>query len=329
MNRFVRIGAFLLGATVLAIIIVHSGPALLWRTLRSSLWVVGPLVALWGFVYVCNARAWQLLIPKRPPEFTFWRAYLISISSFAMNYATPVFSLGGEPLKVAAATPLLGRHRAVGSVVGFRFLHAISHIVVFLSAMIPAAILLPHTPAMFATLFALTLFFIGAGAFLLSQHREGIFERGVGLLGRLGPLRRVADRLEKHRGVLRELDDELTAIHAAPAHFRLAVATEVTGRLLCTFEYTIIFYALGLGFDIPRAFVVANVSSVITNFLFFLPFEMGSKEGGAVVVFAWLGLDPKLGTTAALLSRVRELAWTAIGLTALLLTGNSGKVRRQ
>ena len=322
MNRYLRLGAFVLGATMLTVIIVHSHPAVLWRTLRSSLWVVGPLVALWGVVYACNARAWQLLIPRRPPRFTFWRAYLLSISSFAMNYATPVFSLGGEPLKVSGATPILGRHRAVGSVVGFRFLHAISHIIVFLSAIIPAAILLPHTLPMFAALGFLTLFFAGAAAFLLSQHRQGIFERGVALLARLGPLRRLAARLERHRGVLLELDNELTAIHAVPGHFKWALATEVSGRLICTLEYTIIFYALGLGLDLPRAFVVANVSSAITNFLFFLPFEMGSKEGGAFVVFAWLGLDPKLGTTAALLSRVRELAWMAIGITALLIAGD-------
>ena len=321
MNRFVRIGAFVLGATVLAILIIHSGPAMLWHTLRDSLWVVGPLIALWALVYACNARAWQLLIPRRPARFTFWRAYLLSISSFAMNYATPVFSLGGEPLKVSGATPLLGKHRAVGSVVGFRFLHAISHIIVFLSAVIPAAILLPHTLPIFIILGVSALAFAGAAAFLLSQHRDGIFERGVALLGRLRPLRRLARRLDENRGRLKELDDELTAIHAAPGKFKWALATELGGRMLSTLEYTIIFYALGLGFDFPKAFVVANISSLFTNLLFFLPFEMGSKEGGAFVVFAWLGLDPKLGTSAALLSRVRELAWMAIGLSALLLAG--------
>jgi hypothetical protein len=238
-----------------------------------------------------------------------------------MNYATPIFSLGGEPLKVTGATPLLGRKRAVGSVVGFRFLHAISHILVFLSAVIPAAILLPHTVPIFAILLLSALAFSLAATFLLSQHRDGIFERGVVLLGRLGPLRRLARRLEENRPRLKELDDELTAIHAAPGQFKWAIATEVTGRVLSTFEFTIILYALGLGVDFARAFVIANISSLFTNLLFFLPFEMGSKEGGAFVVFAWLGYDPKLGTTAALLSRVRELAWTGIGLTALLIAG--------
>jgi Lysylphosphatidylglycerol synthase TM region len=321
MNRYLRIGGFLLGATLLTILIVHSDPITLWRTIRSSVWVAVPLVGLWGLVYACNARAWQLLMPNRPPEFTFWRAYVLTISSFAMNYAVPSFSLGGEPLKVAGASCWVGRRRAVGSVVGFRFLHAIAHIIVFLTAVIPAAILLPHTPAIFALLGVATLVFVAAAYFLLSQHRGGIFERGVVLLGRFRPLRRLATRLEGNRERLQELDRELTAIHAVPGHFKWAVATEVLGRLLSTCEYTILLYGLGLGFDPVRAYVITNMASVLSNLLFFVPFEMGSKEGGAFVVFDLLGLDPRLGTSAALLSRVRELSWVAIGLLALLLAG--------
>ncbi len=73
--------------------------------------------------------------------------------------------------------------------------------------------------------------------------------------------------------------------------------------------------------------MVANLATMFTNLLFFMPFEMGSKEGGAFVVFAWLGMDPKMGTSAALLSRVRELAWMALGLAALLFVEDVKKVK--
>ena len=38
MNKFVRIGAFVLGAVVLTIVIIRSGPELLWQSLRDSAW---------------------------------------------------------------------------------------------------------------------------------------------------------------------------------------------------------------------------------------------------------------------------------------------------
>ncbi len=322
MNKFVRFGAFILGAVVLTLLIRHSGPAVIWRTLRESAWVIGPVIVLWGTVYLCNARAWQLLMPNRPKNFTVWRAFLLTIAGFAMNYSIPALSVGGEPFKIAGAATWVGRRRAAGSVVGFRFLHSIAHIFILLVSMIPAAILLPHTPVVFASLTVLSLVIGSAAVFLMSQHRDGIFERGVALLGRVRPLRRVAAKLAAKRDVLQELDVELTAIHKSPGQYRQAMAMELCGRVLSTLEYAIIFYGLGLGFDVMRAFVLANLATLITNLLFFMPFEMGSKEGGAFVVFHWLGLPAELGTSAALLSRVRELAWMALGLGALLLLGD-------
>jgi hypothetical protein len=320
-NRFVRIGAFVVGASLLAFLVIHSGPALLWRTITGSAWVIGPIVLIWGVVYGCSARAWQLLIPDRPPEFTFFRAFLLTISAFAVNFTMPSLSVGGEALKMAGATPLIGRSRAVGSVISFRFLLAVSHMLVLLLAIIPAAIILPHTPTILAVLATAALVIAGIAAFLLSSHREGIFERGVALLGKVAPLRGLTRRLEKNRGRLQELDREMSAVHTAPGQFKWAIATEMSGRIAGTMEYAAILYGLGLGFDLPRAFVVANLASVFNIVMFFMPFELGAKEGGSYLIFDWLGLDPNLGTSAALLSRTRELSWALLGVAALLLVG--------
>ncbi len=321
-NRTLRIAAFLGGLSVLTFLIFQTGPALLLANLRSAGWVIGPLVLLWSITYACNARAWQLLIPDRPAAFTFGRAYLLTVTGFGINYATPWLSIGGEPLKVKGASPLLGRNRAVGSVVGFRFLHSLSHVLVFSLATIPAAILMPHTPMILGCLAVAAVLLIATAVFLLSQHRDGIFERGVALLYRLGPLKRMAARLERHRATLAELDAAMTAAHrAGGGHFTGALMMELLGRLTCTFEYAIILYGLGQGIDLWRGFVIANVSGLITNLFFFVPFEMGSKEGGTYAVFALLGFDPALGMSAAILSRVREMFWMLIGVLCVLLTG--------
>jgi uncharacterized protein (TIRG00374 family) len=322
MSRNFRIAAFLGGLFVLTVLILQTGPALLLANLRSAGWVIGPLVLLWSITYACNARAWQLLIPDRPARFTFARAYLLTVTGFGINYATPWLSIGGEPLKVAGSSPWLGRNRAVGSVVGFRFLHALSHVIVFSLATVPAAILMPHTPVVLGGLALAAVLLVFTAALLLSQHRDGIFERGVALLYRLGPLKGVAARLERHRATLAELDAAMTAVHrAGGGHFAGALLMELLGRVTCTFEYAIILYGLGQGVDVWRGFVIANVSGLITNLFFFVPFEMGSKEGGTYAVFGLLGFDPALGMSAAILSRLREMFWMLIGVICVLLTG--------
>lgn len=319
MNRVVRIAAFAFGAGLLVFLVRHSGAATLWHTILDSAWVIGPVILLWGIVYGCNARAWQLLIPDRPAEFTWWRAFPLTIACFAMNFTAPGLSFGGEPLKVIGATPMLGQARAVGSTVSFRFLHGVAHMMVLLAAIIPAALLLRHTPIVFATLAFGAVLASGAALFLLSSHREGIFERGVALIGRVRPLRWLARRLEGDLPRLQELDREMRAVHTAPGQFRRALATEIFGRVVGTMEFAVILYGLGLGVDLPRAFVIANLGALFTTVMFFTPFELGAKEGAVTLVFAWLGLPPELGTSAALLSRVRELVWAGIGIGTVLL----------
>ncbi|MEP6589732.1 MAG: lysylphosphatidylglycerol synthase transmembrane domain-containing protein [Gemmatimonadota bacterium] len=313
--RRIRLAGLGFGLLVLAILIQQTGPARLLREIHGAGWVLFPIVTLWGVVYACNARAWQLLVPARPRSFTFPRAFLLSVNAFALNFATPLLAMGGEPFRMAGATRYLGRSRAVGSVVSFRFLHALAHVLVFLMAIPAAALLLPHTLPVLALLGIAAVILLLIAAFLLSQHRQGVFERAVALLERTPFLRPLALRLERHRPALQELDQELTAIHReAPWHFRRALGVELAGRLLSTMEYALILEALGLTQGIWHGFVIANLSSLVTNLLIFVPFELGTKEGGTYLIFGALGLDPALGMTAALLSRVRELSWLAIGL---------------
>ncbi len=326
MNRILRLAAFAIGGALLVSLVIYSGPGLLWHTLRQSLWVVGPLMVIWGVVYACSARAWQLLIPDRPPGFTFFRAFLLTISGAALNFTTPALSFGGEPFKMAGATPLLGRPRALGSVVSFRLLQGLAHLVVLLLAMIPAALVLPHTPWIIGLLCASTVVIGAAAVLLFSSHRAGVFERGVSLIHRLLPLPAVSRALEKYRARLQLLDHEMGAVHRSPGQFAWALAAESAGRIVGTLEFVVILDGLGLGGSLLRGFVIANITSLVTLVLFFVPFELGAKEGGIALVLAGVGLDPKLGTSVALLSRMRELGWAAIGIAASVATG-PGKPR--
>ena len=48
--------------------------------------------------------------------------------------------------------------------------------------------------------------------------------------------------------------------------------------------------------------------------LFFLPLQLGGREGGFLMSARGLSLTTDAGIIVALLVRIRELIWTAIGL---------------
>lgn len=315
MRRTTRLILLLLGATLVALMIWKTGPGVLLAGLRSSAWVVAALIPLWAIIYTLNAVAWRMLTSDGGKPLPLPQAFRITLIAFAVNYATPLMSFGGEPLKVVAATPWLGHRRAVGSVVAFRLLHALAHVIGFLVALIPAWYLLPHTPLVIGLLAIVGLLQVFLAVFLLSRHREGMAIHLLHLLRRIPFLGRPARALEARTPALHEIDEHLTAVYTrAPRRFYAALAVETFARFLTLSEHWIILYGLGLGSDPARALVIGSFSSLVINALSFLPLELGSKEGGLYLIFKWMGFAPGLGLQASLLGRIRELITIGIGM---------------
>ena len=70
------------------------------------------------------------------------------------------------------------------------------------------------------------------------------------------------------------------------------------------------------------AIFVLAFSSLIGNLLFFLPMQLGAREGGLLLIVKMLNLSaPGLGIFTSLYTRVRELVWIFIGVS-LVKFGN-------
>lgn len=314
-SRTARLLLLLLGATLVALMIWKTGPGVILAGLRSSAWVVAALLPLWAVVYLLNAIAWRMLTSAGGRPLPLLQAFRMTLIAFAVNYATPLMSFGGEPLKVVAATPWLGHRRAVGSVVAFRLLHALAHVIGFLVALVPAYLLLPHTPLVL-TLIAITAAIqVLLAVFLLSRHREGMAIHLLHLVRKIPFLRRPALALEARTPALHEIDEHLTAVYTRdPRRFYGALVIETVARFLTLSEHWIILYGLGLGTHPGRALLIGSFSSLVINALSFLPLELGSKEGGLYLIFKWMGFTPGLGLQASLLGRIREIITIGIGM---------------
>ena len=291
MNKKIQALVFA-GAVVLFVgLIVHAGVHGLIENLISARWAIGPSVIAWALVYVCNTIAWRTLLDNAIP---FGRAYAINVASFAINYVTPLVSLGGEPFRIAAASDWVLGPRATASVVGFRVIHTLGQIIFWITAIPLAFYLLPHTPATTTSLVALALIFAGISVALLALFRPGL---------------RVFRRWPK-----------IDAIHEQLTGYRrraiaIAVIAEYAGRCVSMLEYFFITRALGLNVDYLTAFMIGAFSQFVTNMTFFIPFELGSKEASLSVIFGLLGLPADLGVYASIVSRIREMIWIAIGLS--------------
>jgi len=318
---------FLFGTALLVLLLHHVGLAFLLDNVRRTGWMLAPIGAVYAGVYACNALAcWLVMadLPGRPP---YGKTLLIMVSGFALSSVTPFVQLGGEPYKVGALSPWLGTQRATGTVLSYYMLNTLSNLLTWLVAI--AAVLALFRPAAptalgLAALAAALLLLL---VFVFSRHRAGVFGAGLRLLGRLPLLRRLGPLVERRRDSLLQLDEQIVGFYRrSPRRFALALAIDFAGRTIGMLEYFLIARSVGVPIGFVKAFVMGSFLTLGLNVLFFMPFDLGSREGGTALIFGTLGLPSSLGLYAGIVTRLRWALWAAIGLALMWGVGRREQV---
>jgi len=327
MRSRVQLGLVAAGAALFAVLMRRIGVGTVVANAEQVGWLFLPILALYGVAYACTTTGWILAMPRGPRP-SFARTYVVTVSGFSLNYVTPLVNAGGEPFRAAAVAPWLGARGAAGSVVLHRVLHTLALLLVWLTALLLGLVLLPRSRPVVLAILAAAAGVAAAAWLVVRGHRERMFERGLDLLHRAGPFRRAALRLERHRGALAELDRRVAELyHRSPARFAAALSCEYAARCLYMLEYWLICRGVGMPVSYATAFLLGGLSSLALNLLFFIPFELGSKEGVLYLLFRLAGLDPRAGVYTAIVSRARDLAWIAVGLALLALVRHRRRER--
>ena len=324
MSRPVRLLLFFLGAAVFGYLVARIGVGqLVSDAARTGLMFV-PIVLLYALVYACSALAWQLTMGDSQQRPSFWRTYAVTISAGALNVLTPVVNAGGEPFRVAALAPWLGKRRAAGSVILHRMLNAVAYVLIWLTAIVFAFVMLPRdTPGVILIILGVSgVVLVGIVLLFMSAHRTGVLERVLNWMTRVSLVRRVAARLEPRRALLVELDHQITEFyHRQPARFVQAILLEYLSRCLFMVEIVLIVASLGYRLSYLRAFTIGGLEALVGNLLFVIPFEIGAREGAYYLLFNLFGLDPQLGLYTSIVGRVRDFVWIAAGLVLIWVVG--------
>ena len=293
--------------------------------LRAGLYLPA-VIGVWIFVYAFNAWACQTIVNSgtHSKHLSFRHAYKLTVSGFAFSYTTP-FGFGGGPYRVMELSSYIGVPRAMSSVVLYSMMHILSHICLWSSATVLFAIV--YTEKMTAFLWTLFMIFTVVLVVVLFVfhlcYKKGVIVKLFTPLLHLPFAKKWARKFyNKHADDMQKVDDNIAYLHSQPRAFYQSLLFEYVARVINALEYYFILLSLGVNLSFWDAILVLAFSSLIGNLLFFLPMQLGAREGGLSLIVKILGLTaPGIGIITSLYTRVRELVWIFIGVS-LVKVGN-------
>jgi len=335
-NLFFVVGVL---ACVVMLLTFDVSFAELWQHLcHAGYWLI-PIIGVWIFIYGINAWSWFTIIRSKirgtDEHVSFMRVYRLTITGYALNYATPVGGLGGEPYRILELSKDVSNEHATSSVILYAMMHFFAHFwfwftSIFIYLGLAAVGDLPiNTPI--ATVLGIIIVFCLLAFYVFAKgYRNGLVVKTLRWIGHIPGLKGWSARFrEKHAEALTNIDEQIAALHAEDkAAFYKSLLLEYLSRIVQSSE--VLFMLLLFGIDNGGGFtgifitylhsiLIVSFTTLFANLIGFLPMQLGVQEGGFVLSIAALGLSAALGIFVSIICRVREIIWIAIGMLIMRL----------
>lgn len=310
----------------------------LWEHIcHAGYWLV-PIVGVWIIIYGINALAWREVIKgnfNSECPVSFWRIYRLTITGYALNYATPVGGLGGEPYRIIELSRDMDKERASSSVILYAMMHIFAHFWFwFISIFIYIALAcigdLPMNTGVLTVLGLIFALCLLAFYVFSKGYRYGLTRKVITWMGYIPGLRSWARRfLERNEDTLSHIDQQIAALHKTDRRaFYNSLILEYFSRVVQSTEvmFMLLLFGIdcgggidGLTLTFLHSILIVAFTTLFANLIGFLPMQLGVQEGGFVISIAALGLTAALGIFVSIICRVREIIWIIIGVALMKL----------
>jgi len=313
----------LIGICTVTYMVYSVGLTEIWANIRATGWWFVPILLSWLLIYLMNTMAFRQIILE--PEvaatrISFLKIMQLTVTGYSINYITPVVGLGGEPYRIMELKPYVGEAKAGSSVLLYTMMHILSHIVFWLLSIFVILAVVPLGKIMLMGCVGMLLLGIFVCYWFLKIYKKGFTRTILKLFEKLPFVGKYVRRFEdKNRDVLAQVDQQIQDLYQyRRVHFYKALFWEFFARIVGCVELYFIAIALGLQMNMLDAIIVSSGSSLFSNLMFFLPLQLGAREGGLAMAVMSIGLPASAGIYMGLATRIREIIWIGIGLLWML-----------
>ena len=328
-EQMFRFAAVLLGVALLISLIRRTGPSTVVEQVKTVGWGLLLTIALGGISHLTKTLAWRLTFSCDIRNVSFARTFGLRLVSETIGS----FGLPGQALGETARVYLLGSAlpvaNSISSVTLDRGLYIVTSALVSVTGILTALFLLPlsDTWRLYAFLFAIGLavwLVVTAVAF---QRRWPVLSDTARAIGRLPWFK---NWLEGKQSVIESAESNLFSFHReAPKAFWASLILNFACHVMAILEVYILLHFMGARTGLLGAFVLEAFTKLISVVGALNPGNLGTYEGGNMILTRLLGIAGAAGLTLGLCRRVRSLFWKAMGLLCLIAMSRSAQQARR
>jgi hypothetical protein len=313
-RRFLNFLYLIFGATLLLIVIQNSDSELTLARL-SEIGILGAVsvLAVYFVGFLIDTASWHLTIEQLGGRFErLYDLWKIRMIGEAFNIATPLASIGGEPLKAALLKNVLNvtYDQGIASLLLAKTINLIA-LVAYLCIGYSLILLSPQFSNTFkySAGFGLLAFSVGILGFFCVQRFLGLSRTG-GAFFRT----RFGKPLLKWFNGIKSFEHELLLFYSgADGRFSCATSLAFLNWIVGTAEVFVIASFLGSPISIWEAWILESAVQLTRAATFFIPLSLGTQEGALFMVTATITGDGAFGVAISLVKRLREVVWIAWG----------------
>lgn len=324
-----RLPLRMLGAILGLLLFIHlihrAGPAKLVASMIALGWGLALVIAWGGVAHILKTWAWRLTLLDGKHRVSFARMLGLRLSSEAVGQFGGLAQLFGEGLRVSLLGPTIPLSNGIASVTIDRAFFVVSAAVVsFLGLSAVLMVLpLPHKLILYAIVFAcLLLGFVLLSAIAI-RNRWPLFSRTGEFAGRVRYLKPLIDR---KRVLLHSVEESLFDFyHRTPKAFWASLLLNFAYHAAAIIEVYLIVWLMGTKLTLFGALAIEALTKLVNIAGTFNPGNIGTYEGGNMLITKMFGLTAAAGLTLAFARRLRALFWTGVGTLCLIILSNRAK----
>lgn len=324
-EQMLRTGVVLFGVVLVASLVRLTGLQILIQQMRAVGFGMALIIALGGISHLIKTWSWRLTFFCDLRKLSFGRAFALRLVSEGIGKLGLAGQVVGETTRISLLGSSVPIADSVSSVTLDRGLYLLTAGIVSIAGLISALLFvsLSQTSRLYLVCLTSVLLLFVVAVVAAMQRRWPILSRCAGLIARLPWCRLwVAGK----QSVIRSAENNLQRFwHEAPRLFWGSMSLNLACHCLAILEIYLVLHFMRVPVRLVQALTLEGLTKLINVVGMFNPGNVGTYEGGNMILMNLIGANSAIGLTLSLCRRARSLFWSAIAGLCLITISISNK----